>query len=199
MIDYIKGILTEVRSDNITLEVNGVGYEVLISGRSLAQLPPLSSSLRVYTHLQVLENEFKLYGFMTREEQQLFLTLLGVSGIGARGALNILGSMDPERFYAAVASQDEKLLLKAPGIGKKMAQRLMFELRDKIPDLVSISGDSPGSSMTEDILEALEALGYNRSEVFPTLRELTESGQLGGKIEDNIRLILKRKANQAVR
>lgn len=199
MIDYIKGILTDVRSDNITLEVNGVGYEVLISGRSLAQLPPLSSSLRVYTHLQVLENEFKLYGFMTREEQQLFLILLGVSGIGARGALNILGSMDPERFYTAVASQDEKILLKAPGIGKKMAQRLIFELRDKIPNLASISADSTGSSMAEDILEALEALGYNRSEVFPVLRELNESGRLSGKIEDNIRLVLKHKATQPVR
>lgn len=199
MIDYIRGVLAEVKTDAATLEVNGIGYELALPARSITGLPAVGERLLLYTYLQVLDNEFKLYGFINREEQQLFRTLLGVSGIGARGALNILGSLEPQQFYAAVASQDEKTLTKAPGVGKKMAQRLVFELRDKLPAPSVLTAESPASNMAEQVLEALEVLGYNRAEVFPVIREIAASGQLGERVEDNIKMVLKHKASKSFR
>lgn len=199
MIDYLRGILADVTMDSIILEVNGIGYELAVPGRSVAGLPPVGQEMRLFTYLQVLDNEFKLYGFLSRDEQRLFKTLLGVSGIGARGALNILGSLEPHQFYTAVASQDEKLLVKIPGVGKKMAQRLLFELRDKLPAAASITEGISEPGMIEQVLEALEVLGFSRNEVYPVLRELTESGQLGEQVEENIKMVLKRNAEKSRR
>lgn len=199
MIDFIRGELSYVQNDTVTLEVQGIGYMMAVSARTLAQLPSLGQRALLYAHLQVLDNEFKLYGFMTREEQQLFQTLLGVSGMGARGAINVLSSMEPGQFYAALASQDEKSLLRIPGVGKKMAQRLLFELHDKLPQPSVLSPDKPELAAADQVLEALEVLGYNRAETYPILRELTEAGQLSERVEDNIKLVLKRKAAQSVR
>lgn len=199
MIDYLRGSLAEIRTDSVILEVNGVGYELAVPGRSVASLPPSGEEMRLYTYLQVLDNEFKLYGFLSREEQSLFKTLLGVSGIGPRVALNILGTMEPHQFFSSIASQDEKQLLKIPGVGKKMAQRLLFELRDKLPSAVSISADTAEPGMVDQVLEALEVLGFGRNEVFPILRDLTEAGQLSQRVEDNIKLVLKRNAEKSNR
>ncbi|HQA06692.1 MAG TPA: Holliday junction branch migration protein RuvA [Syntrophomonadaceae bacterium] len=197
MIDYLRGILADVDMDSVILEVNGIGFELALPGRSVATLPAVGKEVRLFTYLQVLDNEFKLYGFLSREEQRLFKTLLGVSGIGARGALNILGTMEPQQFYTAVASQDEKVLLKIPGVGKKMAQRLLFELRDKLPTAAAIADDTSKPGMIEQILEALEVLGFSRNEIYPVLRELTESGQLGERVEENIKLVLRRNAERS--
>lgn len=199
MIDYLRGILAEVDMDSVVLEVDGIGFELALPGRSLAALPPVGKEVRLFTYLQVLDNEFKLYGFLSRQEQRLFKTLLGVSGIGARGALNILGTLEPQQFYTAVASQDEKLLLKIPGVGKKMAQRLLFELKDKLPAATAIPDDTSEPGMIEQILEALEVLGFSRNEVYPVLRELSESGQLGEQVEENIKLVLRRNAEKSRR
>lgn len=199
MIDYLRGIIADVTVDTVILEVNGTGYEIALPSRSIAGLPPVGREMRLFTYLQVLDNEFKLYGFLSRDEQRLFKTLLGVSGIGARGALNILGTLEPQQFYAAVASQDEKLLVKIPGVGKKMAQRLLFELRDKLPAAAAIAGGTSEPGMIEQILEALEVLGFSRNEVYPVLRELTESGQLVEQVEDNIKLVLRRNAEKSRR
>jgi len=199
MIDYLRGTIAEISLDSIILEVNGVGYELAIPERSIAGLPPVGQEIRLFTHFQVLENEFKLYGFLSRDEQRLFKTLLGVSGIGARGALNILGALEPQQFYTAVASQDEKLLLKIPGVGKKMAQRLLFELRDKLPAAAAIADNTSEPGMIEQVLEALEVLGFSRNEVYPVLRELTESGQLGDQVEENIKRVLRHTAEKSRR
>lgn len=167
MIDYLRGTLTDIRTESVILEVNGVGYELAVPDRYMASLPPAGEQMRFFTYLQVLDNEFKLYGFFSREEQSLFKTLLGVSGIGARGALNILGTMGPSQFYAAIASEDEKQLQKTPGIGKKTAQRLLFELKDKLPSDMIISAGTSEPGMIGQVLEALEVLGFSRNEVFP--------------------------------
>lgn len=199
MIDYLRGILAEIRTDSVVLEVNGTGYELALPGRSAASLPPTGQEMRLFTYLQVLDNEFKLYGFLSREEQLLFKILLGVSGIGARVALNVLGTMEPHQFYAAMASQDEKSLLKIPGVGKKMAQRLLFELRDKLPDAAAIGESSSESGVISQVLEALEVLGFGRNEVYPILRDMTEAGQLSERVEDNIKLVLQRNAQKSSR
>ncbi|MEA1960075.1 MAG: Holliday junction branch migration protein RuvA [Bacillota bacterium] len=201
MISFIRGYLFAYDEDSILLDVNGVGYEIQVHSRAFGSLPSMGEQAMVYTYLQVLDNEMKLYGFMEREELSLFKLLLTVSGIGARGAMNILGSIEPSEFYQAVASGDEKRLLSAPGIGKKTAQRLVFELKDKIGKhtTVSIKSDGGVDRTIEDVLEAMEALGYMRSEVFSVVMELKEHGELTGRVEDNIKTILKRIAAQMKR
>jgi Holliday junction DNA helicase RuvA len=199
VISFVKGFLFEQREDSMVIDVNGVGLEVIISPRTKARLPGRGESIFVYTHLQVLENEFKLYGFLEREELQLFQKLLGVSGIGAKVALNILGAIDPRSFYQAIASKDEKVLVKIPGIGKKTASRLIFELKDKVEsDQLPVGAGSNDSNLT-DVFEALEALGYNRSEVFPLVLEMQARGELGESVEDNLKRILKARAVQIKR
>lgn len=195
MISCLKGILLEAGVDTVVLDVNGIGFEVIIHQRALPHLPPRGEMLFLHTHLQVLENEFKLYGFLQREELKLFKKLLSVSGMGAKGALNVLAFMDPGSFYTAITSSDEKLLTRIPGIGKKSAQRLIFELREKIGEIEPLQADAPGDS-TEEVMEALEALGYMRSEVYALLLEMKKSGQLKDKAEENIKTVLKMKARQ---
>jgi len=145
----------------------------------------------------VLDNDLKLFGFLNREELELFKILLGVSGIGARGALNVLATLTPVDFFRAIASGDEKRLLAVPGIGKKSAQRLVFELKDKVgnqPGLIwAPSEDGVG---LEEVMEALETLGYQRSEIFPLVMEMKNQGELGERIEENIKRVLRRKAMQ---
>src|SRR6056297_1325920 len=117
MISFIRGYLFAYDEDFILIDVNGVGYEIQVHSRAFSSLPSMGEQAMVYTYLQVLDNEMKLYGFLDREELNLFKLLLTVSGIGARGAMNILGNIEPSEFYQAVASGDEKRLLSAPGIG----------------------------------------------------------------------------------
>lgn len=195
MIAFLNGKLFQAMPDTIIIEVNGLGYEVQIHNRMLAHLPAVGGQLLVHTYLQVMENEFKLFGFHSRAELDLFKLLLTVSGIGARAALNILGTLEPERFFQAIASGDEKLLTTIPGIGKKTAQRLVFELRDKIGTYQGTILASPEDNhQLEDVMEALETLGYIRSEIFPLLMELQSQGELADRVEDNIKKVLKKQA-----
>jgi len=197
MISFLRGILVQSSQEAIIIEVGGLGYEVQIHNRALSLLPAPGSHLLVHTYLQVLDNDLKLFGFLHREELELFKILLGVSGMGARGALNILAVLDPADFYQAIAIADEKRLLAVPGIGKKTAQRLVFELKDKVgkqPGLILPTGED--RSNLEEVLEALETLGYQRSEIFPVLMEMKTQGEFGDKIEENIKKVLRRKAMQ---
>jgi Holliday junction DNA helicase RuvA len=197
MISFLRGILAHSSQEAVIIEVGGIGYEVQVHSRTLSLLPASGTYLLVHTYLQVLDNDLKLFGFLNREELELFKTLLGVSGIGARGALNILAVLDPADFYQAIALADEKKLLAVPGIGKKTAQRLVFELKDKVASragLVLPAGEE--RSNLEEILEALETLGYQRSEIFPILMEMKSEGELGDKVEENIKKVLRRKAMQ---
>lgn len=195
MIAFLKGRLYQTAPEAIIVEVAGVGYEVQIHNRMLAALPTAGGQILIHTYLQVMENEFKLYGFQSRDELDLFKRLLSVSGIGARAALNILGSLDPENFSQAIASGDEKTLTTVPGIGKKTAQRLIFELKDKIgPYQGAVLAGSDDNHVMEDVMEALETLGYSRSEIFPLLMEMQSQGELADRVEDNIKKILKKQA-----
>jgi len=198
MISFLRGILVQCNPENMIVEVSGIGYEVQIHSRTLSILPPAGSAIMVNTYLQVLDNDFKLYGFLNREELDLFKLLLGVSGIGARGALNILSAMKPQDFYQSIASNDEKRLLTVPGIGKKTAQRLVFELKERIEKQQGMAALTPGEdgSMWEELLEALEALGYQRSEVYPLIMDMKAHNELSDRVEDNIKKVLRRKAMQ---
>lgn len=195
MISFLRGQLYQCLQDSVIIEVGGLGYEVQVHNRMMAQLPSVGGQVLLHSFLQVMENEFKLFGFLSRNELDLFKLLLSVSGIGSRAALNILGSMEPEAFFQAIASGDEKLLVTIPGIGKKTAQRLIFELKDKLGQyegaIVSVPAEN---TVLNDVLEALEVLGYSRSEIFPVLMEMQSQGQLSERVEDNIKKILKKQA-----
>ena len=195
MIAFMTGVLADAEPEKAILEINGIGCEIAIHARAFSRLPRLGERITLHTHMQVLENEFKLYGFLTVEELKLFKLLLGVSGIGARGAANLLAHIEPADFYLAVASQDEKSLVRLPGIGKKTAQRLLFELKDKIQDFNSTGEVSGSNNAMDDVIDAMEALGYSRSEVFPFIRELVESGNFSNRVEENVKLVLKIKTS----
>ena len=195
MIAFLRGVLFQVMSDSIIVEVGGLGYEVQINERMAAQLPAVGGQVLIHSYLQVMENEFKLYGFPSRGDLELFKLLMSVSGIGARAAMNMLGKLDGDRLCSAIVSGDEKSLLTVPGVGKKTAQRLIFELRDKIANYqgtVTAAGEANNSS--EEVLQALESLGYSRSEIYPLLMEMQSTGELSERVEDNIKKILKRQA-----
>ena len=188
MIGFIKGSLFEAGEDYVLVDCNGIGYIVNIHPSLLNELPDIGKSVFFYTHLQVLDNDYRLYGFLRRLDINLFKTLLGVSGIGARNALNILGAIKPEAFLQAVINQDEKTLTAIPGIGKKTAQRLIFELKDKLGDTVPML--ESGAPQLGDVIEALEVMGFKSNEILPVISDLHKNGLLKTTTEENIKLVL---------
>lgn len=199
MISFVRGQVHSTLTDSLIVDVNGIGYQVFISAREMSRIPRAGQAVFLHTYLQILENEWKLYGFTDRNDLDLFLRLLAISGLGARSALNILSAMTAEEFYRAIASQDERALVKIPGIGKKSAQRLLFEMKDRVGDMMhgplTESGGSTADQM-EDLFQALEVLGYSRSEVLPLVLQLREAGDMGERVEDSIRKVLRMRSGQ---
>lgn len=132
MISYIRGILAEKEEDQIVVEASSIGYEIHVPLSFLEELPPVGEEVRIYTYLQVKEDALNLFGFRSRQDLKMFKQLLGVNGIGPKGALGLLSAMRPDDLRLAVISGDAKAISKAPGIGLKTAQRLILDLKDKI-------------------------------------------------------------------
>ncbi|MBQ8492504.1 MAG: Holliday junction branch migration protein RuvA [Acidaminococcaceae bacterium] len=187
MIGSIKGTVAYQAAEYCLVETaGGVGYRIFMP---ISQLRTLSvgQSVRVLTYTAVREDAIQLYGFMTQQYYDLFTLLLSVSGVGPKGALGILGAAKPEDFYLAVQSSDLKMLTKLPGIGKKTAERMVLELKDKIGTLESaendrefaeaVSGNSDSAAVNE-AMAALSALGYSNSEILPVLRKIPDYGTL---------------------
>jgi Holliday junction DNA helicase RuvA len=186
MLNYIKGELTEVMQDCITLENNGIGYQINVPVSLLSGLPPIGREVKIYTYLYVREDALQLYGFFTRDDLQIFRLLIGVSGIGPKGALGILSNISPDDLRFAILSDDVKAISKAPGIGNKTAQKLIIELKDKL-DLKDAfeqrlaAGDpAGGEGLPGDVIgeaaQALAALGYSQTDALKAVKqvELTE-------------------------
>lgn len=165
MIAYIKGKFTGKNPSTVIIDVNGMGYELHISLNTYSAILPLEEGL-LFTHLLIREDAHLLYGFADVKEKDIFLALISVSGIGANTARLILSYMKPDEIVAAIVRGDSKSLEKIKGIGKKTAERAILELKDKIGKqtaagtLVTVE---QGSSIKQDALEALQALGINRS------------------------------------
>jgi Holliday junction DNA helicase RuvA len=194
MIAFLRGSLFAAGEDFIWLDVNQVGYEVCMHPHQLARLPQEKSQILVYIHTMISENEVKLYGFLHRDELELFKILINISGIGGKVALGIVASFPPDKFVQTVMNQDEKLLTTIPGIGKKMAGRLVFELKDKLgAQAVQFLPEAPGeAALNYEVLEALRALGYENSEIFPAMTQLKEAGEWAGTTEDILKKILRK-------
>lgn len=166
MFEYLKGQMVSSAPDRVVVEVNGVGYLLVVPLSTFEHLPSPGDELTILTHHYVREDEETLYGFATEEERDLFRMLLGVSKIGPKVALGVLGGIPAAAFGGAIASGDTDLLSSVPGIGKKTAQRLILELKDKIdllPRLRQEAGRSRlegGEAKAADVLRALQSLGY---------------------------------------
>lgn len=165
MITSVKGTLTEISPTDITIDVDGIGYEILIPLSSFDRLPKVGSECKILTYLHVREDIHQLYGFMTHEERDLFKLLITVSGIGPKTALTILSGMNIENLRNAIASGDTDLLSEIPGIGKKTAQRIVVELKERIGG-ISIKLPKPIPKEEElilnDAVRALVNLGYRQ-------------------------------------
>lgn len=204
MIAYIKGALayTEPEEGVAVLESGGIGYRILLSGRDLDLLPPVGEELRLYTHLQVREDAFVLFGFFTKEDRKLFQQLLGVNGIGPKAALGVLTALSADDLRFAVLADDAKAIAKAPGIGIKTAQKLILELKDKLSleeafearlenhqTKAAAGAASNLSEARNEAVEALTALGYSASESLKAVRKVEAAD--GMSVEDILKAALK--------
>ena len=188
MIAYVDGIIEDITEDNAVLDVGGIGYNVRISADTAARLPGVGEHARLYTYTCVREDAFILYGFLSRNDLDIFKKCITVNGIGPKGAQAILSVMDADSLRYAILSGDTKAISKAPGIGAKTAQRLILDLKDKVKiddsmiareisqnEGVSFPGEEP--QITEAV-EALVALGYGRTESINALKSIDNAAEL---------------------
>lgn len=170
MYAFIEGRVCEKTTNSLVLEAGGIGYQLNCSMTTLQEAPPMGEKMRCYTYLSVREDAMELFGFATKEEKQLFLSLTGISGVGAKTALGLLGAMPLRDLNLAILLGDVNALSRAPGIGKKTAQRIVLELKDKVEQQdVSAPGaaapvSAPVGSAQQEAQAALQALGYTAAE-----------------------------------
>lgn len=184
MIAYVDGIIEDIAEDNVIIDVNGLGYNVKISSDTAARLPGEGEHIRLYTYTCVREDAFLLYGFLSRNDLEIFKKCITVNGIGPKGALAILSVMDADSLRYAILSGDTKAISRAPGIGAKTAERLILDLKDKIKiDDTMISreiaqhaqgvgalvADTP---QVRETVEALVSLGYGQAESVKAVRSI---------------------------
>jgi Holliday junction DNA helicase RuvA len=198
MIAFLRGKLVEALPTHAILDVNGVGYEVYIPVSSYEKLPKIGSEVVLLTHLSIREDAHVLYGFVTQEERDLFRLLINtVSGIGPKIALNILSGMTPVAFKGAVASGDVKALSKISGVGKKTAERIVVELKDKIGTAGTWEAESarrglsPEDQKINDAVLALIALEFNRDEAYKAVREAFNQLGANATVEELVRTSLR--------
>ena len=172
MIAFIRGELAEKTENSVVIECGGIGYEVIVPGKVLEHLPGCGTQVKLYTYMQVREDGVSLFGFLEREERLVFRLLIGVSGIGPKGAVGILSALSVDDLRFAVLAEDEKTIAKAPGIGTKTAKKMILELKDKFrledafeQKLSRAEKEEQGeNSYRQAVLEtiqALEALGFS--------------------------------------
>jgi len=188
MIGRLSGTLVEKNPPQILLDVQGVAYEVDVPMSTFYNLPATGERVTLYTHLVVREDAHLLYGFGTENERGAFRQLLKISGIGARTALSVLSGLSVAELAQAVTLQESGRLTKIPGIGKKTAERLLLELKDKLgADLTAAVGVNRPPPASSDVLHALLALGYSDKEAVAAIKQLPE----GLAVADGIRQALK--------
>ena len=203
MISFLKGTIEEKSEKSIFLDVNGVGYEVYMPTGSASMLPSVGEDVKIHTYLQISENGVGLYGFLTKDELNVFKLLITVNGIGPKGAVGILSALSANELRLAVLSDDDKAISKAPGIGAKTAKKLILELKDKFHledaleeiaepvKAVSHAGKDASAAQMEAV-QALVALGYSNSDALKAVR-LADSAE-GGSTEDLLKAALKQLA-----
>ena len=184
MIAYVHGVIDDISEDNVVVDVGGIGYNVRISADTAARLPGEGESVRLYTYTLVREDAFQLYGFLTRNDLNIFKKCITVNGIGPKGALAILSVMDADSLRYAIMTGDAKAISRAPGIGARTAERLILDLKDKIEiDDVLIGkeiaataagGQIDDSPQKKEAVEALVSLGYGQAESIKAVNSIPD-------------------------
>ena len=175
MIAYVKGTVDDIAEDNVVIDVGGIGYNVKISADTAAKLPGIGEKVKIYTYTNVREDAVHLFGFLSKNDLEIFKRCITVNGIGPKGALAILSVLDADSLRFAILSGDVKAITKAPGIGARTAERLILELKDKIKVEDTEIGREIGSNLTanaeagdspqkREAVEALVSLGYGNAE-----------------------------------
>jgi len=191
VIGRIAGILVEKNFPQVIVSCNGVGYEIDVPMSTFYPLPRPGEEVTLLTHLVVREDAHLLYGFLTAGERAAFRQLLKISGVGPKVALSVLSGLSVEDLSAAVASEDSARLQKVPGIGKKTAERLVLELRDKLPKALPGVAGPDASSASSDVVNALLGLGYNEREAQAAVKSLPPDLQIADAIRQALKTLAK--------
>ena len=198
MISYIRGELIAIEEEKAIVDVSGVGFGIFMPGQAMNLLPPIGEEVKLHTYMYVREDAMQLFGFLTRDDLNVFKLVIGVSGIGPKGGLSILSHLSPDELRFAVMSHDVKAISGAPGIGKKTAEKLIIELKDKlsIEDVLerTVERDSHAISSTNnqihtEAVQALVALGYGNTEALKAVKKVDTSEDM--TVEDVLKQALK--------
>jgi Holliday junction DNA helicase RuvA len=188
MIASLEGKVASIGGDRAVINVGGIGFTVFMPTSALSALGKPGDDVKVHTHLHVREDNISLYGFGSAEELWLFETLIGVTGLGPRLALAILSALNPEQITMAIATGSTEMLDMIPGIGRKVANRIVLELKEKIGAGWAIAAGAPAAREKTDVLAALTSLGYSASEAVKAVAALPDDPRLN--LEDRIKLAL---------
>jgi len=199
MIDFLQGIVFSVEEDSVVIQVNGMGYQVFVP-QPESYKDKMEDTCFVYTHHYMREDWMGLFGFQTKEERDLFRLFLSVSGIGPKVALSMMAQVEPNQVIQAIIREDDKTLMKMPGVGKKTAQRMILDLKDKVKDFSLADKtfdkieDNKSQRITDEkgsqLQEALKSLGYHEQEVQKAIYQLTDSIGKGEPLEGLIKKAL---------
>lgn len=192
MIGYVRGTVSHMAADHCFIDVQGIGYRVFMTAATRQKLA-VGKAATLYTHMHVREDAILLYGFYTQDEYDLFLTLTSINGIGPKVAIGILSAIDPNQFRIAISTKNIGILTKLPGVGKKTAERMILELKDKIgvladEDTIEADGAAASGDIADEAMQALLALGYNQNEILPIVKKVGKSAQ---SVEALIKLALR--------
>ena len=190
LISFLKGTVDNITESTVELDVNGTGFEIQISPATAERLEAVGDQVTVYTYTYIREDQLALYGFSSRDELALFKKLITVSGIGPKAGLSLLSVMNADDLRFAIVAGDVKSISRAPGVGKRTAERLVLELRDKLDSIVLPASELSGteaigakgeglSSDAADAVDALTALGYSRVDAMKAVKRAAETGAAG--------------------
>lgn len=201
MYEYIRGQFQGISKDYVVIELNNIGYKIFTSGNTMSNMPKVGEEVLLYLEQIVREDFIGLYGFTTREELEMFKILLSINGVGAKAALSLLSISTVNNLKYAIMMGDEKHITRAPGIGKKTAQRIILELKDKLkPDeltseegqlIEGINDNSDYSFNINETLSALMALGYTEKEAQKALEKVDKTLSIENMIKESLKLLMR--------
>jgi Holliday junction DNA helicase RuvA len=194
MIAFVKGIIEEYGEDYIVVDNNGIGYAISMPVAEVEKVKKLQGQVKIFTYHYVREDQMSLFGFMEKESINMFRMLLNVSGVGPKAALSILGSVSASSIILAIITGDEKTLCRAQGVGKKLAQRIILELKDKFKNYDFMSQEKVSPVETDDTIEAvvaLMALGYTRQEAASAISRIDTGISLEETVKQALKLLMK--------